>query len=196
MSFGQEVFEFQIGFARVEDDIRGEVKHSFQITRRHIQKQTHSRGNSFKIPDMADGGGKFDMSHAFASDFGFGDFDTAAVTDGAFKTNTLIFTAVTFPIASGAEDAFAKEAVAFGLESAIVNGFGLLDFAVRPAANNIGRSKRDTHRVENINVEHEKTPLVMVVGKIIIRVKINIDGKRRGVGVGIKVDAQIKSFLF
>ena len=79
---------------------------------------------------MADGSGKFDMAHAFASDFGFGDFDAAAVTDGAFKTNALIFTAVTFPIASGAEDAFAEEAIAFGFESTIVNGFRFFYFAV------------------------------------------------------------------
>ena len=87
---------------------------------------------------MRNGRGKFDVPHAFAADFGAGDFDAATVANGAFVTDALVFAAVTFPIACGAENAFAKQTVAFGLERAIVNRFGLFDFAVRPLDNFFG----------------------------------------------------------
>ena len=107
---------------------------------------------------MTDGSGKFNMPHAFASDFGTSDFDAATVADGAFVTDAFIFTAMAFPIASGAEDAFAEEAVAFGLECTVVDSFRLFNFAMRPGADFIGRGETDAHGVEEINVEHEKTP--------------------------------------
>ena len=120
---------------------------------------------------MTDGSGKTDMAQAFASDFGFGDFDAAAIANGAFKTNAFKFAAMTFPIASGAEDAFAKKAVAFGFESAIVNGFGLFDFAVRPGQNGVRRGNRDKHRVEKINVKQEKPPLKKEFGIVVVDVR-------------------------
>lgn len=146
----------KIGGARVKNDVRGEVKNAFERSRRHIEKKPHARGNTFEIPDVTDGSGKFNVPHAFASNFRASDFNAAAVADGAFVTNAFIFAAVTFPIASGSENTFAKETVAFGLESAIVNGFGLFNFAVRPKADFIGRGKADAHGVKNINVKHEE----------------------------------------
>ena len=97
------------------------------------------------------------MTHTFATDFGASDFDAATVADGAFVADAFIFTAMTFPIASGAEDTFAEEAVAFGLECAVINGFGLFYFAVGPSADFIGRGEGDLHRIEEINVEHDYT---------------------------------------
>ena len=85
------------------------------------------------------------MAHALASDFGSGDFNAAAVADSAFVADALIFAAMAFPIASGPEDAFAKEAVAFRFESAIVDSFGLFNFAVRPFTDFLRGSKPDAH---------------------------------------------------
>ena len=64
-----------------------------------------------------------------------------------------------FPIASGAENTFAKKPVAFGLQSAIVNGFGLFNFAERPLADFIRGGEPNPHGVENIDIEHSEPPL-------------------------------------
>src|SRR3546814_20974230 len=46
------------------------------------------------------------------------------------------------------EDGRAEQAVALGLEGAVVDGLGLLDFAKRPRADQVRRGQRDLDRVE------------------------------------------------
>ena len=130
LSFGEEFRLLQFGVAGVEDDIRREIEDAFQCARRHIQQQTHSAGNAFEIPNVTDGSRQFDVPHAFATDFGASDFDAATVADCPLVTDALVFAAMTFPIARGAEDSFANETVAFGLEGTIIYRLGLFDFAV------------------------------------------------------------------
>jgi hypothetical protein len=60
---------------------------------------------------------------------------------------------VAFPIFGWPENLLAEQAVALGFERAVVNRFGLLDFAERPSANLFGAGKPDTHRVEIVHIE-------------------------------------------
>ena len=62
------------------------------------------------------------------------DFDAALVADDAAVLHALVLAAEALPVGDGSKDAGAEEAVAFGLEGAVVDGFRLGDFAVRPAA--------------------------------------------------------------
>ena len=154
LSFREQIFLLEFGFARVEDDVRRKVKHAFEGARGHVEEQTHAARNSFEVPDVADGCGKFNVPHAFAANFCARDFDAAAVADCALVTDALIFSAVAFPVARRSEDTLAEQSVAFRLERAIINRFGLLHFAVRPLANFFRRRQPDSHRVKNIYVKH------------------------------------------
>ncbi len=81
---------------------------------------------------MRDGHGQLDVSHSFAADFGLGDLYPAPVTDNPPESDSFVFAAVAFPVFNRAEDSLAKEPVALRLERAIIDGFRLGYFTVRP----------------------------------------------------------------
>ena len=99
---------------------------------------------------MCNGDGEFDMTHAFAADFFLRDFDAAAVADDAFVANAFVFAAMALPVASGAEDLLAEEAVALWLVCAIVDSLGFGDFAVGAFFDRLGRCQTDGYRIEII----------------------------------------------
>jgi hypothetical protein len=63
-----------------------------------------------------------------------GDFDAALVADDAAVLHALVLAAEALPVGDRSKDAGAEEAVALRLEGAVVDGLGLGDFAMRPAA--------------------------------------------------------------
>ena len=77
-----------------------------------------------------------------------GDFHAAAVADLALVADLLILAAVALPVLRGAKDALAEQAVALGLEGAVVDGLGLFDLAVRPFTDHLRRSESDFDRVK------------------------------------------------
>ena len=74
------------------------------------------------------------MAEALATNLGEGDFDAALVADDAAVLHALVLAAEAFPVGDGSKDAGAEEAVALRFEGTVVDGLGLGDFAVRPAA--------------------------------------------------------------
>src|SRR3546814_6049503 len=70
---------------------------------------------------------QFDMAHAFAANLGHRDLDTAFFADDALVFHALILAAQAFIILDRTKDARAEQAVAFGLERAVVDRLGLLD---------------------------------------------------------------------
>ena len=52
------------------------------------------------------------------------------VADNTLETNLLELTAMTFPVLLRSEYLFAVQAVFFGLQGSVIDGFGLLYFAV------------------------------------------------------------------
>ena len=136
------------GLIRARDDPVRKIQHALQKARRHIEQERHRRGHAFDIPEVSDGRGQFDVTHANAAHFTSCDFDAATVADHAFELGFLELAARAFHVLGRAKDALAKQAVAFGLEGAVVDGFGLLDFAPAPRVDVLGRSYADAKQVE------------------------------------------------
>ncbi len=97
---------------------------------------------------MSHGDSEFDVTHAFATHFLFGDFDAAAVADDTFVAYAFIFATVAFPVASGTENALAEQTVAFRLVGAVVDSLGLGNFAVGAFFDGLGRSQAYGYRFE------------------------------------------------
>lgn len=99
-----------------------------------------------QIPDVHDGSRQFDMSHALAAHAVVGDFDAAAVADDALELGTaLLVLAAGALVAFGRpEDALAEKAVAFGTQRAVVDRFGLFDFAMGQFPDLVGSGQAQT----------------------------------------------------
>ena len=101
---------------------------------------------------MRDGGGEFDMAHAFAADLRDGDFNAAFFADNTLIFHALVLTAQAFIILDRTEDAGTEQAVTLGLERAIIDGFGLLDLAERPRPDALGRGNADLDLIEGFRL--------------------------------------------
>ena len=94
---------------------------------------------------MANRHGQLDVAHAFTTHTRLRHFHAAAVADDALVLDALELTARTFPVLLRAEDAFTEETIAFRTVGAVVDGFRILHFTVRPLTNGVGRSQCDAH---------------------------------------------------
>jgi hypothetical protein len=103
---------------------------------------------------MANGGGQLNMPHPLTADFGAGDFYAAALADNALVLNLLVATARAFPVLYRTEYLLAKQPVALWPERTVVDGFGLLDLAVRPRKDVFAACDTDPDFVKNIDVWH------------------------------------------
>ena len=83
---------------------------------------------------MRDGGGQLDVAHALTADAGASDLNSALLADDALVAHALVLATRAFPVARGTEDLLTEQAVALGLERAVVDGLGLGHLAVRPLA--------------------------------------------------------------
>src|SRR3954453_4495341 len=88
------------------------------------------------------------MAHAVAPDLRQRDLDTAFLADDAAILHALVLAAQALVILDGAEDAGAEQPVAFRLEGAVVDRFGLLDLAVRPGPDALRAGDRAADLVE------------------------------------------------
>jgi len=112
---GFTILEFREHFALgerrvalVDDDIGSKIDDLLELSRRHVEEDADAARYAFEIPNVADGGRKFDVTHALATHFGARDLDAAAVADHPFKADALVFAAVAFPVFGGAEDLLAE----------------------------------------------------------------------------------------
>ena len=90
------------------------------------------RRQRLQEPDVGDRRGQLDVAHALAADLGQGDLDAALLADDALELHALVLAAQALVVLDRPEDAGAEQAVALGLEGAVVDGLRLLDLAVRP----------------------------------------------------------------
>ncbi len=98
------------------------------------------------------GHGQFDVPHAFAAHARQGHFHTAAVADHSAMLDAFVFAAITLPITYRTENAFAKQTTFFGLERAVINCLGVLDFPVGPRTDGIRRRHTNTDLVEGVRL--------------------------------------------
>src|SRR5262245_10631674 len=88
------------------------------------------------------------MTHAFATDFGLNNFDSALFTDHTTMPHPLIFAAIALVIFGRTKDFGTEKTIPFWFEGSIVNGFGFLYLAVRPRTDLLGRGDRDFDGIE------------------------------------------------
>src|SRR3546814_272591 len=106
------------------------------------------------------------MAHALAADLGHRDLDTAFLADDALVFHALVLAAQAFVILDRTEDARAEQAVALGLERAVVDRLGLLDLAERPRTDALGARDADLDHVEGLGLRdrvHEVGKLVHIL---------------------------------
>ena len=134
----------------VNDDEGTEVDNLFELLRRDIEDQAQGRGDALEVPNVADRRGQLDVGHALASHLATRDFHAAAFAHDARVLDLRIASAVAFPVLHRTEDALTEEAVPLGLKCAVVDRFGLLNFAVRPASNVVRARNPDPDLFEQI----------------------------------------------
>src|SRR2546430_3523825 len=88
------------------------------------------------------------MAEALAANLAQSDFNAALVADNAAVLHALVLAAQAFPVGDGAKNLGAEEAVALGLERAVVDGLRLGDFAVRPGTNFFRARQADANGIE------------------------------------------------
>src|SRR5690606_22796368 len=110
--------------------------------------------HALEVPDVGDRSGELHVTHALTAHGGLGDLHAAALADDALEADALVLAAVALPVPSGTEDALAEQAVHLGLQGAVIDGLGLLDLAVGPAADVVGGREADAQLIEGVDVEH------------------------------------------
>src|SRR4029077_4732103 len=104
-------------------------------------------------PDVADGRRKVDVTHALTANLLPRHLDAAAFADDPLVADSLVLAAVALPVLGRSEDPLAEQAVALGLERAVVDRLRLGDLAGRPVTDLLARRKPDANRVEIIDVD-------------------------------------------
>ncbi len=150
---GEDLALRERGRSGIGDDVRREVDHLLELSRRHVEQDADARRHALEIPNVRDGRRQLDVAHPLAAHFRARDLDAAAIADHPLEADALVLAAVAFPVFGRAEDLLAEEAVAFRLEGPVVDRLRLLHFAEGPGANLFGRGEPDPHRVEIVDVE-------------------------------------------
>src|SRR6185437_3067393 len=149
--FGQKLLLFQRRLAGIGDDVVLEVDDFLDVAGLHVQQRAQSARQRLEEPDMNDRGGKIDMPHALAAHAAVSHLDTATIADDALVLRALVLAAGAFPVALGAEDALAEQAVLFGAVGTVVDGLGLLHLAERPRTNIVRAGKLNSDRAVVVN---------------------------------------------
>ena len=146
----QQLLFLQRSEAGIGDDVAGEIQDLLQQAGAEVQHQADAAGDALEVPDVGHGGGQLDVAHALAAHLGAGHFHAAAVADLALVADALILAAVALPVLGRSKDALTEQAVALGLQGAVVDGLGLLHLAIAPFADLVGGSKANFNRIESV----------------------------------------------
>ena len=111
------------------DDRGGEVEHLLELARGDVEQVADAARDALEEPDVRDRRGEVDVAHALAAHLLPRHLDAAALADDALVADALVLAAVALPVLRRTEDALAEEAVALGLERAVVDRLGLRDLA-------------------------------------------------------------------
>jgi hypothetical protein len=89
-------------------------------------------GSDLRNQMWATGARQLDVAHALAAHLGQRHFDAALLADDALVLHALVLAAQALVVLDRPEDAGAEQAVALGLEGAVVDRLRLLDLAEGP----------------------------------------------------------------
>ena len=171
--FGQKLLLLQRRLAGIGDDVILEVDDLFDVAGLHVQQRAQAAGQGLEEPDVHDRGGQVDVAHALAADAAVRDLHAATVADDALVFRALVLAAGAFPVALGAEDALAEEAVLFGAVGAVVDGLRLLHFAEGPRTNVVRAGELNANRTVVVNAivnafSHDRF-LSFISGRLTVR---------------------------
>ena len=146
--FGQQLRAVQRRQAGVGHDECFEVQHALDVAQRHVEHHAHPRRQRLQEPDVRHRRGEFDVAHALAAHLGQRHLDAALLADHAAVLQALVLAAQALVVLDRPEDLGAEQAVALGLERAVVDRFRLLDLAVRPRTDFFRRREADADGIE------------------------------------------------
>ena len=135
------------------DDGGGEVQDLLQLARGDVEQVADPARDTLEEPDVRDRRGQVDVPHALAAHLLARDLHAAALADDALVADALVLAAVALPVLRRTEDALAEEAVALGLERAVVDRLGLGDLARGPVTDLLARGEPDPDGVEFVDVD-------------------------------------------
>ena len=139
----QNLLEGKRSVAWIQDDVLLVVEDFVKGSLGHVEEQAKTGGGTLVEPDVGDWRGKFDVAHALTADTRLGDFDSAVFAGDASILEALVLAAGALVVLDRAKDAFAEETALFGLEGAVVDGLGALDFSLTPLADDFRGSNAD-----------------------------------------------------
>jgi len=105
-------------------------------------------GRPLKNHNVRAGRSQLDVAEAFAANFRERDFHAALVADDSAMFHALVLAAQALPVGYRTKDAGAEQAVALRFEGAVVDSFGLGDFAMGPAPDFFRRCEADLDGIE------------------------------------------------
>src|SRR5262249_7572036 len=106
---------------------------------------------SFEEPHVRAWRREFDVAQPLTADLRKRHFHSALIPHAPPVLHALVLAAEALPVSDRTENAGAKQAIALGLKSAVVDGFGLRHLAMRPAADFFRRGQADANGVEISN---------------------------------------------
>src|SRR4029079_18292188 len=165
------------------DDRGSEVENLLELARSDVEQVADAARHALEEPDVRDRRRQVDVTHALAPHLLARHLDAAALADDALVADALVLAAVALPVLGRTEDALAEQAVALGLERAVVDRLRLGDLARRPVADLLRRREPDADRVEVIDVDQSVplSPEMSVVAVALTLRPRRQRGPRRGV---------------
>src|SRR5208337_1301803 len=136
--------------ARIEHDVGLEIEDPLEVLQRHVEQKADPRGQRLQKPDVGDRGGERDVAHALAAHARQRHLDAALLADDALVLHALVLATQALVVLDRPEDAGAEQAVALGLERAIVDRLRLLDLAERPRKDLLGARDGDLDLIERL----------------------------------------------
>ena len=143
---------FQGRVQRINDDVIFVVDDAFQMACRHVQHQADAAGHALVEPNVGDGDGQFNVSHAFTADSGVGNFYAATVADDTLVLDSLVLAAGAFHIARRSENAFAEQAAFFWLERTVIDCLWIGNLTEGPGADGVGIGNGDGYLIERLGL--------------------------------------------
>src|SRR5215475_4617383 len=147
----QQLVLLERGQSRLQHHVALEIQDALERLERHVEQEPDARGQRLEEPDVGDRRGELDVPHSLAPHARERDLDRALLADDALVLHALVLAAQALVILDRPEDARAEQAVALGLEGAVVDGLRLLDLAVGPRQNLFRARDRDPDLVEDLS---------------------------------------------
>src|SRR5262249_58600113 len=133
----------------LDDDVVLEIEDALEVFEGHVEQQADAARQGLQEPDVRDRRGELDVTHALAPHAGERHLDAALLANDALVLHALVLAAQALVVLDRAEDTRAEQAIALGLERAVIDRLRLFDLAVGPRQNLVRARDRYPDLVED-----------------------------------------------